>query len=62
LEKRIGYNVAFAIFTTDNPVAALHIAGTQVSGDSLCFCALLGVYQQWPASSKSAHDSSAGNL
>src|SRR5271170_5198685 len=60
LEKGIVGDVAFAVFSANDPVAALDVAEAEVGGDGLIFLALRGVDEQWPACTKSTHDSSAG--
>ena len=60
LEKRVVDDVAFAVFSAHDPIAAFNMAETEVCGDGLIFLALRGVDKQGAAGAKSTHDSSAG--
>jgi len=62
LEKGVVDDVALAVFSANDPVAALDVAEAEVGGDGLIFIALRGVDEQWPACSKCTHESSAGRL
>src|SRR5271165_4575504 len=62
LEKGVVDDVALAVFSANDPVAALDVAEAEVGGDGLIFLALRGVDEQWPACTKSTHDSSAGRV
>ena len=60
LEEGVVYDVAFAVFSADDPVSALDVAEAEVGGDGLVLLALRGVDEQGAAGAKCTHDSSAG--
>jgi hypothetical protein len=60
LKKCVIDHIAFPVFATNDPIAALYIAEAKISGDSLGFRTLSGVDKQRSSGSKCAHDSSAG--
>lgn len=49
LEKLILQDVAFAIFSADDPFTALHVDEPQIGGDCFCFYALPGIDCDRPA-------------
>jgi hypothetical protein len=48
LEELIAQNVAFAIFSANDPFTRLDIREPEVGGDCSCFCALRGVDDDRP--------------
>src|SRR5271170_6625676 len=57
LEKSVIDDVAFAVLSADDPIAALDVAEAEIGGNRLIFLALCGIDKQGAACAKSTHDS-----
>jgi hypothetical protein len=55
LKESVVYDIAFAIFAVDDPLALLHMAKAGVGGDGAGSVALFCVYKKRSAGTKSAH-------
>jgi hypothetical protein len=62
LEEGVVNDVAFTVFSANDPIAALDVAEAKVSGNGLVFLALRSVNKQGAAGAKCTHHSSAGEL
>jgi hypothetical protein len=58
LEERVVHYIAFAAFTTHDPVTSVHASHSAIGLDRHIRGALIRVYPQWPMCSKESHTDS----